>query len=321
MEKKFNNIIILIITIIFTGFTSCISSQSPLLVKGTGEVKDKSYDVSGFDAIEVSGGFDVDLIQGNSEGVVLSAQENLFEHITVKVEAGTLKIYTERNIIQTKGMKAKISLKSIQKLRVSGGGDVIASQGLDVPNLNLEISGGGDLKTNLKTNNMECRISGGGDVEINGSMKDYNMNITGGGDLNSNVVTEKINCSMTGGGDISLKSTGRTTGADISISGGGDLTLDIDAGRINCTVSGGGDATLAGKADMFEISVNGGGDVHAGNLVTKTTNFKASGGSDVRVNASSDITGYISGGGQVYYSGNPASVNIDAKGGSEVHKE
>ncbi|OFY68112.1 MAG: hypothetical protein A2V64_02065 [Bacteroidetes bacterium RBG_13_43_22] len=30
---------------------------------------------------------------------------------------------------------------------------------------------------------------------------------------------------------------------------------------------------------------------------------------------------YISGGGDVYYSGNPEKVSVDARGGSEVHKE
>jgi hypothetical protein len=51
------------------------------------------------------------------------------------------------------------------------------------------------------------------------------------------------------------------------------------------------------------------------------TKFIVSGGSDIHVNASQELTGYISGGGDVYYSGSPEKISVDAKGGSEVHKE
>lgn len=56
-------------------------------------------------------------------------------------------------------------------------------------------------------------------------------------------------------------------------------------------------------------------------LLLSALHFKANGGSDVHVNATAEISGNISGGGDVYYSGNPTNVNIDAKGGSEVHKQ
>jgi hypothetical protein len=38
---------------------------------------DKKFDVSGFNGIDVSGGFDVTLVQGNTESLILTAQENL----------------------------------------------------------------------------------------------------------------------------------------------------------------------------------------------------------------------------------------------------
>jgi hypothetical protein len=37
--------------------------------------------------------------------------------------------------------------------------------------------------------------------------------------------------------------------------------------------------------------------------------------------AEKEVSGYIAGGGDVFYSGNPAEVSVEAKGGSEVHKE
>ena len=46
-----------------------------------------------------------------------------------------------------------------------------------------------------------------------------------------------------------------------------------------------------------------------------------SGGSDIHFHATEKLTGDISGGGQVYYSGNPTQVSVDARGGSKIHKQ
>lgn len=301
--------------------TSCVSSQSPFPVKGTGELADRTFNVSDFDGVDVSGGFDVNLVQGSSESVIISAQENLFEYITVKVESGILKIGLERNVIQTKGLKAKIYLKSISSLGVSGGGDVTAETILDVPKLAIDLSGGGNIRTNLKTGELDCHISGGGDAEISGDVSSYKIDVSGGGNIQSDLTSQVITCSMSGGGDLTIKNQGSAKMADINISGGGNLRLNVEADEVKCSVSGGGDATLEGNSRRLDVSLNGGGDIHAGSFKAQTATFHANGGSDVHIYASNELTGNISGGGNVYYSGNPAQVNIDAKGGSKVHKE
>ena len=99
------------------------------------------------------------------------------------------------------------------------------------------------------------------------------------------------------------------------------MDIEMNAEKMKCSVSGGGDATLTGQANELEITINGSGNVHAGNFAVNIASFQASGGSDIYVNASEEITGQISGGGDVYYSGTAERINIDAKGGSEIHKQ
>jgi hypothetical protein len=310
---------ILLIQLIF--LTSCISSQSFLTVKGEGKSIDKNISVSDFHSIEVSGGFDVILVQGNSEDLTLTAQANLFEYITVKVDQGILKIYTEENIMATEPLKARISFKSIDNLKVSGGGDIHCETPVNVPDLIVEISGGGDFNTTINTDELKCHISGGGDAKIDGNIKNYTLNLTGGGDIKSDIDANTIFCDISGGGDITLQCGEKASDANITISGGGNLSLKMNVEKLNCSVSGGGDATLIGQASNLEISINGGGDVDADNLSTVNTTFHASGGSDIHVNVSEELSGDISGGGDVYYSGNPKNVSVDTRGGSEVHKK
>jgi len=321
MKKNTTYSSVLVLLFLFIALSSCISSQSFVPVKGKGASVERNFTVSGFSGIDVSGGFDVILVQGNAEGVVLTAQENLFEHITVKVDQGILKIYTENNIMATQPMKARVSYKNIDNLKVSGGGDVTGETPVNVSRLDVVLSGGGDLTTIINTSELSCHISGGGDAAINGDIKKYELELSGGGDLQSEITAGAIFCNISGGGDVTLKCKDKATEGNIKISGGGDLTVNINTEKLYCSVSGGGDASLSGQASAFEITVNGGGDIFADKLITTTTVFHASGGSDVYVNVAAELSGEISGGGDVYYSGSPDKVSLDTKGGSEVHKQ
>jgi hypothetical protein len=121
MKKIIPNMTALTLSVIFGLMTSCISSQSFMTVKGIGPSKTKDYNVSDFNGIDISNGFDVILVQGNSEGLTLTAQENLLEYITVTVDKGILKIYSDKNINATQPLKARITFKDINNIRVSGG--------------------------------------------------------------------------------------------------------------------------------------------------------------------------------------------------------
>ena len=301
--------------------SSCTYSQLFDSVKGTGMSIDRDFNVTDFKGIDVSGGFDVTLVQGNTESLTLTAQKNLFDHITVEVDNGTLKVYTRNNLMATQPMKARIIFKSISNLKVSGGGDVTSETPVNVEALDVYISGGGDFSSVINSEEMKCHISGGGDAEIGGKTKSYNLEVSGGGNIKSEVNASVIYCRIAGGGDLYLRNEDKTSEADIDINGGGNIDMKINAEKLKCSVTGGGDADLYGQASEFEITINGGGNLKARDLSTNITSFNVSGGSDIHVNASKELSGHISGGGDVYYSGNPEKVSVDARGGSEVHKE
>lgn len=306
---------------LFGTLTACAFSQSPFPVKGNGNVVSRDFPVSGFSAVEVSSGIDITLAQSNTENLTITADENLFDVIKEEVNGGVLKIYCDHNITHSKALRARIVFKNLESIKVSGGGDVKAETPVNTDALTIGISGGGDLNMTANANDLKCTMNGGGDAILNGAIKQMNALLSGGGDLVSDVSANDITCTLSGGGDLKLTGKEKTASAHITISGGGDLKLTIDADNLDCTVSGGGDATLSGKAANFNMNINGGGDVNAKEMLTEITHFTASGGSEIYVNASKELRGRSSGGGDVHYSGNPGMVDIDAKGGSKVYKD
>ena len=277
-----------VLSVLFGMMTSCISSQSFMTVRGSGPSITKDFKVSGFHGVDVSNGFDVILVQGNSEGLTLTVQENLLEYITVTVDQGILKIYSDKNINATQPMKARITFKDINKLNVSGGGDVSGETPINVQKMDIGMSGGGDVTFNLNSDELKCGISGGGDLKMDGNIKNYDLDLTGGGDVTSVInAATAIECRVSGGGDVKITSKGKTSDAKIDISGGGDLTMELNTDKLKCSLSGGGDASLSGQAGDVIISLNGGGDLNARNLQSGILDFQVSGGSDIHVNVSS----------------------------------
>jgi hypothetical protein len=322
MKKLIPNLSAAILTVLFGMMTSCVTSQSFMNIRGTGPSITKDFKVSGFHGIDVSHGFDVILVQGNTEGLTLTVQENLLEYIIVTVDQGVLRIYSDKNINSTQPMKARITFKDINKLNVSGGGDVTSETALNLQKMDIDMSGGGDVTFVLNADELKCGISGGGDLKIDGNIKNYDLDLSGGGDVTSVInTTSDMECRVSGGGDVKIISKGKTTDAKIDMSGGGDLTMELNTEKLNCSLSGGGDAALSGLAGNVDLNLNGGGDLSADKLQSGNLNFQVSGGSDIRVNVSKELTGQISGGGNVYYTGNPSKVSVDTRGGSKVERE
>jgi hypothetical protein len=102
-------------------------------------------------------------------------------------------------------------------------------------------------------------------------------------------------------------------------SGSGDVKASVDAPSVKASGSGSGDIKLSGKTRDFNCKISGSGDVQCSNLQSENTTVSVSGSSDVHVFASVHLKVNITGSGDVYYDGNPASPEIHITGSGTVH--
>ena len=61
-------------------------------IRGSGNVVTQEEAITGFDSLDVSHGFQVDVRQGDTFGVVIRVDDNLVEHLRVLKQGSTLKI-------------------------------------------------------------------------------------------------------------------------------------------------------------------------------------------------------------------------------------
>ena len=85
-------------------------------IDGNGKVTKQTRNISNFSKIEVSRGLNVTIEQSNNYFVEVETDENLQEHITTRVENGTLFITSDENIDEAKAKTIRVKTPSLTAL-------------------------------------------------------------------------------------------------------------------------------------------------------------------------------------------------------------
>jgi hypothetical protein len=211
----------ILFSLLVMGLITTASAQ-----KTINDANAEKRNVSGFHAIEVSGGIDLYLSQGE-EAVAVSAAKNEYrDKIITEVKDGVLKIYFEwKNNLKfdwgNHKMKAYVSFKNIDRLEGSGGSDISIDGLIKVTKLEMEVSGGSDFDGKIETDDLKIHASGGSDVDISGKAARLTIHASGGSDFKGyDLVSDICNIEASGGSDVHI-TVNKELSADAS--GGSDV--------------------------------------------------------------------------------------------------
>ena len=142
------------------------------------------------------------------------------------------------------------------------------------------------------------------------------------GDLGAVHVTlpALVSLEASGGSDVDGEGTFSSDNLRIDASGGSDVTIEVTAGVLDLGVSGGSDMRISGSARSARVESSGGSDLNASALTVDEADVESSGGSDLRIAVRQKIVADASGGSDITYTGQPASVSVNTSGGAEIHR-
>jgi len=195
---------------------------------------------------------------------------------------------------------------SFHAIKVSGGIDIELSQGNA---LKLQVEADENLIALIHTEVKDGVLNIYHDENIQGSktMKVY-------------LTFQQIDAiTASGGCDIESKHKLNFTTLKMGLSGGCDIKLECKADNLVCKQSGGCDVVLSGEAQKGTFDVSGGSDVKASEFQLKNCMIDASGGSDVSVYATGELTMTATGASDINYYGKPAKVIKSANGASDIN--
>ena len=213
-------------------------------VIGSGHVVSETRAVSGFHGVVLEGSGDVVVTQGDTEGLVIDAEDNILPliestvgadsilHLGMKPHAGSVSTH--------KPVLYKLAVKTLDKMAVAGSGGIRAAS-LSSGHLQIDLPGSGGVAVDhLKAESVKAEIEGSGDVKLVGEAQSQKITIEGSGDY--------------------VAKDFKTDNTSLEIDGSGNAQVWAD-GSLAVAINGSGDVGYRGEAKLKK-SVSGSGEVH-----------------------------------------------------------
>ncbi|MGN1156500.1 MAG: head GIN domain-containing protein, partial [Agathobacter sp.] len=221
------------------------------------QTEEQTVAVDNFDKISLMGNIDVIFSQDSKTSVVIVGNRKDIDKVEAEVKGSTLVISTKTEKKNVGGVTVKTT-KFIDEVKVK-----VASKNLK----EVKITGSGDFKatTDIKTDNLNLNISGSGDMEFKKVTADAaKVNIAGSGDISMKQIdTKNLNTSIAGSGEIEIDNvTDRCDIAQLSIAGSGEMKMKFEGCRdLRCKIAGSGEIELKGKVGDYTSAISGMGEI------------------------------------------------------------
>lgn len=214
-------------------------------IKGNGERVTIERTTGNYDGVSVAGSFDIKLVKGKEGKLSITGDSNLLKHVTTEIKRGKLIIDSEDgyNLSYRKSIVVTVPVESVESLSVSGSGEIVGDFKLNERNMDLRVSGSGDMNLDLDVNSVDATVTGSGEINLNGK-------------------ASKAKFRVTGSGEVSARSM-KVDDADVTVTGSGDVSLTV-TGTLEARVTGSGDITYYGNPAKTDFKTTGSGDIERG---------------------------------------------------------
>ncbi len=199
-------------------------------------------EVSDFDEVHLEGSGTIILEQGEQDGLIIEADENLLPRIKSEVVEGRLRLGFKSwlDYLTHAGhppIHYRVTMRQVHGVSVSGSGRLQAGP-IQTDRMRLKVSGAGDLALpELHASDLETSLSGTAKVTVGGAVQRQEISISGSGELNADqLACEEVRIRISGSGKVCVQAAQKL---DVGISGAGDVRY-IGQPRISHHISGSG---------------------------------------------------------------------------------
>ncbi|MFK7936672.1 MAG: head GIN domain-containing protein [Saprospiraceae bacterium] len=221
-------------------YSSCIIDNDDFFgcERGEGPIVERELFLSDFSSIDLDIPADVCISQGPEQIVVVEGERNIINELDLDVDNGRWEIEFDDCVRDYEGLKIFITLPFYEQLRISGSGLIFSTDVIVADDLDLRITGSGDIDVALDVEDLTTRITGSGEIRLEGIAEDAEHEINGSGDLEAfDLATEDTDIVIRGSGDAEVLVADRL---DVRITGSGDVFFRGNP-RLDIDITGSGD--------------------------------------------------------------------------------
>lgn len=172
-------------------------------ITGSGRALTQQRAAAGFTGVGLSLPGKLEIVQGDTEGVTVTADDNVVSDIETVVEKGVLQIRFRTGIrsVTSTRIRIVVNARTLESIAVAGSGDVLAPA-LQARDLSVSIAGSGDVKVGGRAESLQVRISGSGDVDARKlDAQRAKVRVAGSGDATV-WARQSLEVSVAGSGDV-----------------------------------------------------------------------------------------------------------------------
>lgn len=270
----------------------------------------RSFDLPGFDAIEVSWIYQVELAQSPAQSVEVEAPDFVMPYLQVKVRNSTLILDTSglprdvRRKVERENysVRAVVSLPAISKVEMSGASRLFAVGAFQSNSFRMELSGASSMKgLQMSADRATLQCSGASKFQIKGDLVEVKANLSGAskGDLESNGI--ELNLDLSGSSKLEL--AGFYDKAGMEASAATTIRMKGHLGALELTGSG------AAKIDLMDCP-------------TQDASLELSGAASTKIAVNGTLGVELSGGSSCQYKAGPELqiVSLEVSRGASLKR-
>ncbi len=195
------------------GFFGCVDGDGPIV--------EQTLTLDEFSGIELNLPIEVILTQGDVQQVVVEGKQNIIDELERDVRSGVWEIETRDCVRDIGNMKIFITIPEIRELSIAGSGEIFGDNVFIVNDVELQISGSGDMDLAMEGDDFEAVITGSGNIKLEGIADELDLKITGSGDISAfdmDALRARVEITGSGNAEVSVQDE-----LDVKISGSGDV--------------------------------------------------------------------------------------------------
>ena len=181
--------------------------NNPLIIgdtclRGTGAMTTEMRDLGNFTGIQNAIPANVQISQGPVEAVRIDGPSNILEKIITSVSNNTLNIRIDECIEDIGSIAVYVTIPDIERLVLTGVGNMSTTEAIDVDELNIILTGVGNFSLEGTADVLDISMMGAGDINAFQFNTDIcNIDISGAGDAEL-WVNDELNVIITGTGSV-----------------------------------------------------------------------------------------------------------------------
>lgn len=206
--------------------------------------------VSPFNKVDLRGIGRLIVSRDQEQSVTVTGAENVLPRLRTEVRDGVLNISLRWwpgilfHLAELRTIEVQIAVKELSGLKVSGAGFVESREKIEVQELDLRLTGAGEIRLELQGQRIETRLAGAGRIVLWGQVDEQNIRLSGAGSIQAeNLVAGVVQVRSTGAGECRVHAT---ESLDVRLSGAGTIRYRGNP-RLQSRISG------VGTLSAFEL--------------------------------------------------------------------